>query len=1051
MLKKGSYIPWASRFLRYIDGKKDYGKMLEDSIYNGPYKMKPIMDPRNTTGDPIVKPYPRLKKEEDLTGDDKKRFKADIDAMNAILLGIPNDIYNFVDACKTPQTMWQRMRRLMHGTDISKQEMTSRLIDEHLDDIWKILAMPSNLQRDGVRNFEMASGLNRHSETLEDSAKRRREVWEQNRVLAGFGIGGKKEKVYTSWVVTEGDLATRAIETPLSSPMGTMWCLCDPTPSDWERTRLRLFQFFLRDQASNWLERLPARSISTWEDLTTRFLAQFFPPGRTSKLRNDILMFQQHQVSLPQDVPSTSDHRLIKLENQVQRLMEAHLAPKSRVQVNKIDSSCEICSGPHDAQYCMENPEQAFVDYTSSLKTLTVNKIGTPKLKEPEQTLEDEFKDLHLNLPVLEVLAHALMYNAILDKYVESLELGKNGFVFIQGEMLEKLKDPGLFTLPCRLEDSKPFDTLAYLGSCVNLIPSYLFKKLNIGVLEEADHVFGLADGTKSYSVGIFKNIEVHIGRLKLLKDFYVIDMEKDPVTPLLVGRGFLATASAVIDCRKAKIAVGEGVTRIYLMRRRPGVLRSFMWMILGLGFSRGAYATSGGGLILYQAYGNLYAMTGRKAHLLEDKQILIVGVFDEIMNDLERHEALPNIIATNTKFLNSLQPEWSKQNENNVNVLRAKRASRTRDPPTLVANYYATPSSSHTSPAYYVTHPPFVSDFGGDTQSYEFHRDAISDNLTDSLTTAMMFLAKAITQHYSTQTNNRLRASSDTRNQDYGQDGRIDVQSKNVTGNSDTVERILRTSENAKDMSMVKCYNCNEKGHLANVCPKPRVRDSNYFKEQMLLAKKDEAGIALTKEENDFLLTDVNDEEKLEELNASCIMMVRIQIVNNDFNAKSTCYFDFTNEVHDSSSSFMNDVFSKSNHEQKYHEQPETIKPTYDGDQIDSDIIFDDQYVKDNSENVKHCAHNQKYAEFELLMRNVQLEAEKTKEELKSVKDSSALLTTELAKCFDCVFALLVCLPACLLAFSPYVLCVSRAFVLSRSLFLNFSQMHNYTGWRSI
>ncbi|GJU17618.1 zinc finger, CCHC-type containing protein [Tanacetum coccineum] len=61
-----------------------------------------------------------------------------------------------------------------------------------------------------------------------------------------------------------------------------------------ERTRLRLFQFSLRDQASNWLEHLPAGSITTWEDLTTRFLAQFFPPGRTAKLRNDIMMFQQH-------------------------------------------------------------------------------------------------------------------------------------------------------------------------------------------------------------------------------------------------------------------------------------------------------------------------------------------------------------------------------------------------------------------------------------------------------------------------------------------------------------------------------------------------------------------------------------------------------------------------------------------------------------------------------------------------------------------------------------------------------------------------------------
>ncbi|GJS57043.1 hypothetical protein Tco_0651827 [Tanacetum coccineum] len=41
--------------------------------------------------------------------------------------------------------------------------------------------------------------------------------------------------------------------------------------------------------------------------------------------------------------------------------------------------------------------------------------------------------------------------------------------------------------------------------------------------------------------------------------------------------------------------------------------------------------APSGGGLILYQAYGNLYAMTGRKAHLLEDKQIPSVWVFDEV------------------------------------------------------------------------------------------------------------------------------------------------------------------------------------------------------------------------------------------------------------------------------------------------------------------------------------------------------------------------------------------------------------------------------------
>ncbi|GJV71541.1 hypothetical protein Tco_1491536 [Tanacetum coccineum] len=46
--------------------------------------------------------------------------------------------------------------------------------------------------------------------------------------------------------------------------------------------------------------------------------------------------------------------------------MEAHLAPKQPIQVNKITSSCEHCRmGPHDTQYWMENPEQAFVDASS--------------------------------------------------------------------------------------------------------------------------------------------------------------------------------------------------------------------------------------------------------------------------------------------------------------------------------------------------------------------------------------------------------------------------------------------------------------------------------------------------------------------------------------------------------------------------------------------------------------------------------------------------------------------------------------------------------------
>ncbi|GKE54171.1 MAK10-like protein [Tanacetum coccineum] len=170
---------------------------------------------------------------------------------------------------------------------------------------------------------------------------------------------------------------------------------------------------------------------------------------------------------------------------------------------------------------CSSHPSNSINAIKAHFKEAAISqtKLRQPKIKnkpsqpeEPEPTLEDEFQDFHLNLLVLEVLAHALIYNAILDKYIESLEQGKNRSTFVQGEKLAKMGDLRLFTLPCRQGDSKPFDTLVDLGSCVNIIPLYLFKKLNIRLLEKTNHIFGLADRTKSYPVETVKDVEVHIG-----------------------------------------------------------------------------------------------------------------------------------------------------------------------------------------------------------------------------------------------------------------------------------------------------------------------------------------------------------------------------------------------------------------------------------------------------------------------------------------------------------------------------------------------------------
>ncbi|GKD77678.1 MAK10-like protein [Tanacetum coccineum] len=377
--------------------------------------------------------------------------------------------------------------------------------------------------------------------------------------------------------------------------------------------------------ARNWLECLPAGSITTWKDLTTRFLAQFFPPGRTAKLRNDILIFQQHQgeslsklwtqdlalydneigndpndfakpvkaISLLQDVPSTSDRRLIELENQVQRLMEAHLALTQPTQVNKITTSCEICNGPHDTQYCMEDPEQAFVEY-ASLRTKKAgeglisnfmasqdarlskfeadfkqqqremaNKIDTV-LKAITNRMagalpSDTVKNPKLNVNTTTSVLSARPYPTVDLQCSSHLSTSINAIKTCSKEAnishTSKLQ-PGIRSETQQIEEPEP-----------NLEDEFQDLHLKLPVLKMEDPGLftlpcRLADETKSYHVGVVKDVEVHIGKLKLLNDFYVIDMKKDLVTPLLVGRGFLVTANAVIDHKMSKIVVGERIIR---------------------------------------------------------------------------------------------------------------------------------------------------------------------------------------------------------------------------------------------------------------------------------------------------------------------------------------------------------------------------------------------------------------------------------------------------------------------------------------------------------
>ncbi|GJQ94879.1 hypothetical protein Tco_0006018 [Tanacetum coccineum] len=175
------------------------------------------------------------------------------------------------------------------------------------------------------------------------------------------------------------------------------------------------------------------------------------------------------------------------------------------------------------------------------------------------------------------------------------------------------------------------------------------------------------------------------------------------------------------------------------------------------------------------------------------------------LVNIMDRNNVCHILVSINTKFLNCLQPEWSKyvtivrHNQNGDNVSydvlydslvqfkphvlasKAKKAAKNHDPLALIAHSNAFSSQSHANSSYspqpyYVTHPSSVVDYDD-----EYQRELQGDSQEDKLTTAMMLLARAITQKFSTPTNNRLRSSSNTRNQVIVEDSRVDIQTKNA------------------------------------------------------------------------------------------------------------------------------------------------------------------------------------------------------------------------------------------------------------------------------
>nr|GEU37436.1 hypothetical protein [Tanacetum cinerariifolium] len=118
-----------SRLLRYAKSRPNR-KLIHNSIINGPYVRRMIPEPGDPNREVPVNETFHVQTYDELTDKELKQIEADDQAIQTILLGLPEDIYAAVDSCKTAQEIWLGVQQMMKGSDIGIQEKKGKLFNE---------------------------------------------------------------------------------------------------------------------------------------------------------------------------------------------------------------------------------------------------------------------------------------------------------------------------------------------------------------------------------------------------------------------------------------------------------------------------------------------------------------------------------------------------------------------------------------------------------------------------------------------------------------------------------------------------------------------------------------------------------------------------------------------------------------------------------------------------------------------------------------------------------------------------------------------------------
>ncbi|CAN6677849.1 unnamed protein product [Malus baccata var. baccata] len=182
------------------------------------------------------------------------------------------------------------------------------------------------------------------------------------------------------------------------------------------------------------------------------------------------------------------------------------------------------------------------------------------KKEEAEKDILDTFRKVQVNIPLLDAIKQVPRYAKFLKELCttrekilskEVVKVSENVSAILQRKLPPKCKDPGSFTIPSVIGNTRFKSAMLDLGASINVMPYSIYVSMNLGELKHDGVIIQLADRSNAYPKGVLEDVLVEVDHLIFLTDFYVLEMDESdhaPSLPILLGRPFMKITSTKID-----------------------------------------------------------------------------------------------------------------------------------------------------------------------------------------------------------------------------------------------------------------------------------------------------------------------------------------------------------------------------------------------------------------------------------------------------------------------------------------------------------------------